>query len=231
MSDTIVTTEAPLPNSPEARTPTGELKDQAQTTTTIQIERKPIEPKAEPEKDGETLLTEKKESPTGAPEKYEDFKLPEGVKLEGETLKSAQELFKALNLPQDGAQRLVDFHLSQIKAATEASSKAYDDMRAGWQTAAKADSEIGPKMTQIKENVGRLYDAIGDAKLVADFKQIMDLTGAGDNPAFIKVLNKLSSFVTEGKHVAGAQPSKFGQTPPGTAERPTAAQALYPTNP
>ncbi len=203
----------------------------AQTTTTTPIEEKSLEPKAEPEKDGNTLLTEKKESPTGAPEKYEDFKLPEGVKLEGETLKSATELFKELGLPQANAQKLVDFHLSQIKAATEASSKAYDDMRAAWQTAAKADAEIGPHMAKIKENVGRLYDAIGDAKLVADFKSIMDLTGAGDNPAFIKVLNKISSFVTEGKHVSGAQPSKFGQSAPGTSERPSAAHALYPNNP
>src|SRR5882724_1696629 len=151
MSDTTVTTEAPLPNSPEARTPTGELKNATQTTTTTPIDPTPPEPKAEP----------KPEPTPGAPEAYTDFTLPEGVKLESETLKSAQELFKALNLPQDGAQRLVDFHLGQIRAATEASSKAYDDMRSAWQTAAKADPEIGPKMTQIKENVGRLYDAIG----------------------------------------------------------------------
>jgi len=220
MSDTTVTTEAPLPNSPEARTPTGELKDASQTTTTTPTDPTPPEP-AKPTP----------EAPTGAPEAYTNFTLPEGVKLEGETLKSAQELFKALNLPQDGAQRLVDFHLGQIRAATEASSKAYDDMRAGWQTAAKADPEIGPKMTQIKENVGRLYDAIADPKLVGEFKQIMDLTGAGDNPAFIKVLNKLSSFVTEGRHVTGAQPSKFGQQAPGTNERPSTAHALYPNNP
>src|SRR6266481_2078186 len=221
MSDTTMTTEAPLPNSPEARTPTGELKDASQTTTTTPTDPTPPEPKAEP----------KPEAPAGAPEAYTDFTLPEGVKLEGETLKSAQELFKALNLPQDGAQRLVDFHLGQIRAATEASSKAYDDMRAGWQTASKADPEIGPHMAKIKENVGRLYDAIGDAKLVGEFKQIMDLTGAGDNPAFIKVLNKLSSFVTEGRHVTGTQPSKFGQTVPGTGERPSTAHALYPNNP
>src|SRR5258707_1164387 len=220
MSDTTVTTEAPLPNSPEARTPTGELKDLAQPTTTTPTETTPPESSVEP----------KPETP-GAPEAYTDFTLPEGVKLEGETLKSAQELFKALNLPQDGAQRLVDFHLGQIRAATEASSKAYEDMRSAWQTAAKADPEIGPHMTKIKENVGRLYDAIGDAKLVGEFKSIMDLTGAGDNPAFIKVLNKLSSFVAEGRHVTGAQPSKFGQQAPGTNERPSAAQALYPNNP
>src|SRR6266403_806691 len=220
MSDTTVTTEPPMGNSNEARTPTGELKDASQPTTTTPTDPTPA-PTAEP----------KPEAPAGAPEAYSDFTLPEGVKLEGETLKSATDLFKALNLPQDGAQRLVDFHLGQIRAATEASSKAYDDMRAAWQTAAKADSEIGPHMAKIKENVGRLYDAIGDAKLVSEFKSIMDLTGAGDNPAFIKVLNKLSSFVTEGRHVIGAQPSKFGQTAPGTGERPSTAHALYPNNP
>src|SRR6266403_1426137 len=98
MSDTTVTTEAPLPNSPEARTPMGELKDQAQPTTTTPTDPTPPE-------------TTPAEPTPGAPEAYTDFTLPEGVKLEGETLKSAQELFKDLNLPQDGAQRLVDFHL------------------------------------------------------------------------------------------------------------------------
>ncbi len=195
------------------------MKDASQAPTTTPTETTPPESKAEP-----------KPTP-GAPEAYTDFTLPDGVKLEGETLKSAQELFKALNLPQDGAQKLVDFHLGQIRAATEASSKAYEDMRADWQAKSKADSEIGPHMAKIKENVGRLYDAIGDAKLVGEFKQIMDLTGAGDNPAFIKVLNKLSSFVTEGRHVTGTQPSKFGQTAPGTGERPSTAHALYPNNP
>src|SRR6266436_4471453 len=223
MSDTTVTTEPPLPNSPEARTPTGELKDASQTTTTTLTDPTSTSTSESPEPKPETA--------PGAPDKYTDFTLPEGVKLEGETLKSAQDLFKALNLPQDGAQRLVDFHLGQIRAATEASSKAYEDMRADWQAKSKADAEIGPHMAKIKENVGRLYDAIGDAKLVGEFKSIMDLTGAGDNPAFIKVLNKLSSFVTEGRHVTGTQPSKFGQQAPGTNERPSTAHALYPNNP
>jgi hypothetical protein len=225
MSDTTVTTDPPMPNSPEARTPTGELKD-ASTTTTTSTETTP-----ETKPEATSTESKKDEVPSGAPEKYEDFKLPDGVKLEPESLKSATDLFKSLNLPQAAAQSLVDFHTAQLKAVADAPSKAYDDMRADWQAKAKADPEIGPHMTKIKENVGRLYNAIGDAKLVDDFKQIMDLTGAGDNPAFIKVLNKLSSFVTEGTHVAGAQPSKFGQQEPGKSERPTAAQALYPNNP
>src|SRR5258706_11787563 len=102
MSDKTVTTKPPMPNSPEARTPAGELKDQAQpTTTTTPTETPPPEPPVEP----------KPEAPAGAPEAYTDFTLPEGVKLEGETLKAATELFRELGLPQANAQRLVDLHL------------------------------------------------------------------------------------------------------------------------
>ena len=227
MPDTTVTIEAPMPNSPEARTPTGELKDVSQTTTTTSTETIP-ETKPEPTPT-ETKPEIKPEA--GAPEKYEDFKLPDGVKLEGETLKAATDLFKELGLPQANAQRLVDFHIAQLKAAAEAPDKALDDMRADWKTKSEADPDIGPKAKAIKETVGRALDTLGDAKLVADFRSLMDLTGAGDHPAFIKVIAKFAERVVEGRHVAGAQPSKFGQTAPGTNERPTAAQALYPNNP
>src|SRR6266403_979628 len=133
MSDTTVTTEPPMGNSNEARTPTGELKDASQPTTTTPTDPTPA-PTAEP----------KPEAPAGAPEAYSDFTLPEGVKLEGETLKAATARFKELGLPQANAQRLVDFHLGQIRAATAASSKAYDDMRAAWQAKSKADPDVGP---------------------------------------------------------------------------------------
>jgi hypothetical protein len=56
----------------------------------------------------------------------------------------------------------------------------------------------------------------------------MDYTGAGNNPAFIKAFWKMAQALTEGGHVAGTGPAPIGQKPPGAAERPTAAKALYP---
>ncbi len=227
MSDTTVTTEAPMPNSPEARTPTGELKDQSastqtQTSTTESTETKP---------ESTTTSKESTTTETGAPEKYADFTLPEGVKLDDTSLKSAQDLFKAQNLSQTQAQALVDFHVAQLKATTDASSKSYEDMRTDWQAKTKADPEIGFKLPAVKETVGRALATLNDPSLVAEFRAAMDLTGIGDHPAFIKAFYKLSQSVVEGKHVTGTQPSKFGQQAPGTNERPTAAHALYPNNP
>ncbi len=231
MSDTTVTTEAPLMNSDAVRNPDGSMKDQSSSTQTQTSTTESTETKPESTTTSKESTTTETKAPEGAPEKYADFTLPEGVKLEGDVLKSAQELFKTQNLSQTQAQSLVDFHLAQLKAATEASSNAYNDMRSDWQAKTKADPEIGTKLTAVKETVGRALDTLNDPKLVADFRAAMDLTGIGDHPAFIKAFYKLAQSVVEGKHVSGAQPSKFGQIAPGTNERPTAAHALYPNNP
>ena len=69
------------------------------------------------------------------------------------------------------------------------------------------------------------------AQVRLEFSGAMDLTGAGDHPAFVKALWKLSAYITEGSHVAGSGPSAHGQTAPGAATRPSAAKALYPNNP
>lgn len=233
--------ETQLANAETARTETGEIKDQSPvvvepkepSTTITPTETKTPETKSSTDpKTGETLLDDDKKpetKPAGAPEAYTDFTLPEGVELKPETLTAATELFKASGLSQESAQKMVDFHVAQLKTASEAEAKAYSDMRADWQTKSKADPDIGPKLEAIKQNVGKVYTAIGDPKLVSDFKEAMNLTGLGDHPAFIKFMNKLSEFVVEGKHVSGTNPSVHGQKAPGAASAPSAAQALYPT--
>src|SRR5712671_3512851 len=66
-----------------------------------------IEPKTET-KTGEKPEGEKKAETAGAPEKYEDFKLPEGVELAPEAVAEVSTLFKELGLSQANAQKLVD---------------------------------------------------------------------------------------------------------------------------
>jgi len=57
---------------------------------------------------------------------------------------------------------------------------------------------------------------------------VMDSTGAGDNPAFIKAFYKLAQRVTEGSYVQGRGPAEV--TAPG-GRRPSPAQAMYPNLP
>ncbi len=232
--------DAPLPNSPEARTPTGEIKDPSLTITdapkeepkseTPVVESK-AEVKAEP-KEGETLLTDKKgeEKSAGAPDKYEPFKLPEGVSLSEDLNKEVSALFKGANLSQDVAQKFVDFHAAQLKAATEAPAKLVADMRKEWRDTVSKDPEIGSKLPEVKATVGKALDAIGNKAIADEFRAAMDLTGAGDHPAFIKAFYHLAKLVTEGRHVSGKGPSASGQTAPG-ARPQSAAHALFPNLP
>lgn len=221
-ADPTPPTPAPQPNSPEARTPTGEIKP------TISTEPSGDQTTPEPKPEAKTVLNEK--AAQGAPEKYEAFKAPEGFELDAKTVEAAVPIFKELGISQEGAQKLVDFYAAQSKQAAEAPVKYWQDMQEQWRTAVMADPEIGPKIDQVKTTVSRAIDSIGDAKLAQEFREAMDLTGAGNNPAFIKAFYKLAQRLTEGSHVAGNGASPSGQARPGSAPT-SAARALYPNLP
>jgi hypothetical protein len=249
MSDTSVTTEAPLANSTEARSPTGEILDRSSTTAltptpTITLTTPDPALSADTSKttetpDGKTTLTEAKTPPATpvVPEKYADFKAPDGFALDTKALESATPIFKELGLSQEQAQKLVDFHTAQMIEAAKAPQATVDTMRADWRAKVSADTDIkaavaGDKtgIDAVKVDIGRALGKL-DPALAGEFKSAMDLTGAGDHPAFIKAIWKLSQFVGEGTHVAGKGPSPAGQTNPSAPARPSAAQALYPTLP
>jgi hypothetical protein len=238
-----------LPNDPAARAPDGTIIEPAQqtkpttpdpttTSTPTPEPAKATEPaKADAKADApKSLLNEgdkkdgDKPALVGAPEAYTDFTAPEGYEFAKETLEGAHTLFKSLNLSQAGAQELVNFHAAELAKAGEAPMKLWQDTQEEWRTAIKSDPEIGGKLDQVKADVSRLIDGIGDPKLAADYKAAMDLTGAGNNPAFVKFMYKLAQKFGEGKSVPGGGPSKHGQTAPGAAPT-SAARALYPNLP
>lgn len=163
----------------------------------------------------------------GAPEKYEAFKLPEGVQLAEASVTEATAVFKELGLSQEGAQKLVDFHTKVIKDAAEAPVKLWRDTQQEWQTELKNHPELGGKLNEVKTTVTKAIDAVAGPELGQKFRQVMDYTGAGNNPVFAEVMYKMAALLTEGGHVAGGKPSPLGQTQPGSAP-PSAAHALYP---
>lgn len=226
--------ETPLPNSEEARTPTGEIKTPEAKTTpeTKKEETPPItnESKSAESEKGETLLTKKEEAaPAKAPEKYEAYKLPEGFEMNETQTTEVNKLFKDLNLPQEAAQKLVDYYAKASADAAKANADLYESTRKGWRDSVLADTELGGKINEVKATVSSALDTLGDAKLAGEFRAAMDLTGAGDHPAFVKAFYKLAQKLTEGKPVDAGKPSTEGQRRPGAPQ--TAAHALYPNLP
>lgn len=240
-----------LANDPAARTESGAIIDQKTSfantettketppsTDTVKTEPSPNSessalPKSEGSeaatpKEGETLLTKKDEAPV-VPEKYEPFKVPEGFTLDEAVSTEAGTIFKELGLSQDQGQKLVDFYTAKTVEAAQAPYKQWADTQEAWVKEVKADPEIGNKLPEVKATIAKAIDSLGP-QLSGEFRSSMDYTGAGNNPAFIKAFYKFAQQLTEGSHVSGRGPSKFGQSSPG--DKPTsAASAMFPNLP
>src|SRR6266550_6160401 len=181
------------PTNPEgvSRTPTGEIKDQTQPQS-------PTTESTEPNTETTTTPSTTTERPSlvnakdeaGAPDKYSDFTVPEGFTLDETVAKEAGDLFKGMNLPQAQAQQLVDFYVAKTREANEAPFKLWADTQEKWINEVKADSQIGSKLQQVKATISKAIDGLGDPKLASEFREAMDYTGAGNNPAFIRAFFK-----------------------------------------
>ena len=237
-STAVATDQAGISRTPDgtiATTPVSETKPAE--TTTPQPPPKP-EAKAEGGGDGEdkSLLNKdakEGDKPTGAPEKYEDYKVPEGFTLDPEVKTEADKLFKGMNLSQDQAQSLVNFYADKVKEAFDAPFNAYQDQRQEWRKQAEANPELKGKLSnggEVLTTIGKALDSLGDPQLANDFRQAMDLTGAGDNPAFILAFYRMAQRLTEGSHVTGRGPASPGQQRPNQPAR-SVAQDLWPNLP
>lgn len=223
-----------------SRDSTGAIATPGSEATTTQTTETPASTTSEP--DGGTLLTQTKQPEAktetkteakGAPEKYEDFKVPDGFELDPKVKAEIEPLFKGLGLSQEGAQSLVDFYTKQTREAAEAPAKAWTDMANEWRTASENHPDLRGKLGpggEVNVRIGKLLDSLGDPALTADLRKFMDITMAGNHPAFIRAFNIFAQRLTEGTHVSGNDPSKEGQSLRPTGQ-PNAAAAMYPNLP
>ena len=236
MADEQQTTQSPPTvtqgNDATARTATGEIKDQqaTQTVTTPQDETaKSTDTKASDAKT-DTKATE----PGVVPEKY-DLKAPEGYEIDPKMVEEFTPIAKELGLTNEQAQKLADVWNKHSIESAEAPYKAYEEFRTKGRDEIVKDPALGDGKDNLKPevrtNISKVYDAIGDAKLIEAFKADMDLTGSGDRPSFVRVMNAVGKLLSEGTLVKGSGASPLGQTSSGNAAKPSAAQALYPNNP
>jgi hypothetical protein len=218
MSDVTVTTDPPAPgNTPEARTPDGTLIDQSKppASTTPTPETKPeIKPEGEV----------KPEVVAGAPEKYADFKLPEGFKLDDKVLPEVQTAFKDMNLTQDQGQKLIDLYAKNGLEAAQAPYKAWADTQKQWSD--EISTRFGDKADGVRGDINSAINTVLPPSLAKNFRAALDLTGAGTNPDVVEALSVLLRPHYEGKPVPGGKPSAEGQRAPG-AGPPSLADAMY----
>lgn len=225
---TAPTGEQPLGNQTETRNPDGSIKDQ---------QAPPQQLTQQPEKSGTTdapapAKPEDKPATSVVPDKYE-FTAPEGYEVSSEFLEKATPVLKELGLSQESASRLFDLVQDHMVKAQTDIFNTFDETVAGWRKEIATDKVLGNGRDGFSpETSQNIAAAIGflPPDLVEPFKQAMNITGAGDNPAFARALSHFGSSVREGKMVSGTKPSPLGQRSPGAAPR-SAASAIFPNLP
>ena len=217
-----VATTPGLPNTPEARTPTGELKDGLSA------------PPKTPPTTGETKSTEstKPEEPKpgdakvipGAPEKYEFKDIPDGFEITPD----AEDFMRKNGFSQEQADNAVKFYVKKLQEAAEGPHKLWKAEQDKWLGEIIKDPEYKGDLEGIKSTISKFIDQVNNPRLATEMREAMNFTGAGNNPAFVKFMYRMAEQYTEGGHVGANGPSPHGQRAPGTAERPSAARSMYP---
>lgn len=142
------------------------------------------------------------DKPGVAPEKYTDFKLPEGFTLDKAALDLFTPLAKSLNLSQTQAQRLIDFDIARQKGVAENQTKAWGDLLASRLETAKADPEIGG--AGYDANVGLAVKAL-DAFGTPALRKFLNESDAGSHVELIRAFAKIGKAIgNDTVHIGGA---------------------------
>lgn len=160
------------------------------------------------------------------PDAYE-FTVPEGMALDEKLVDKATPVLKELGLTNDQANKLVGVyaeHLAELAAGSgEAFEAAYAERRQAEvaaqveadMTALKADKEIGGAQYEAVHK--RVIDFIG-AQGTPEFRAFVDSHGIGNNPEFVRVLDRAIRYT----------PTDTGETPAGAGgATPSFADRMY----
>ncbi|WP_420997601.1 protease [Cupriavidus sp. 30B13] len=190
-----------------AAAPSGEQQAASQT------EAQPGDGQQPGAKEGEAKPKEGEETPAAkAPEQYEDFAAPEGVEMDAELTGELKTIAKELDLTQEQAQKLADLGAKHAQKITGAQTEALARARETWAEEARSDKEFG----------GAEFDAnIAVAKTAVDqfvspaLKTMLNETGLGNHPEFIRTFVKIGKAISQDRFVGG----KGAAAPRSTADR------------
>lgn len=143
-----------------------------------------------------------------APENYA-FKAPDGQSFAPDVIGKFGEVAKALDLPQEAAQQILDQVAPALQAQSmQAVSSFYKDIGGlpeTWADQVRADKEIGgDKFADTMSLAAKARDAFGSAELLA----VLNKTGLGDHPALIRAFARVGKAISEDTFVSGGSGAK-----------------------
>lgn len=144
------------------------------------------------------------------PENYTDFTLPEGVQLGEETVGEFKTMAKEFGLTQTQAQKLVDLQVKHSEATTQRILTDYNKKVDEWKK--EASKTFGPQMNDHLSKAAKALDRLEGG---SEIRKILNDTGFGNHPSFIKFLSSIGARLSEDTMTGGGQTRT---TPKSTAE-------------
>ncbi len=133
----------------------------------------------------------------GAPEKYADFKLPDGIALDAKVVDSFKAVAKEAGLSQDAAQKLVTFQAQNLKAELEGRINAVAQQSEVW--AKEARAQFGAAWEREFANAAKGIESFGTPKM----REILTAVGLDNHPEFVAMFARVGAKMSEGQPVDG----------------------------
>lgn len=196
-TDSQATTVAATTATTPAATPAVEQKAAPETTTQQQPTAADqvlaaLKPAEGGEKSAEPTKEAEKKAAPAAPEKYEPWKLPEGVKLSDDINGTFSELARKAGLSQSDAQASLDKLVAAQQSQLQSDLKTQVE---SWGEALNSDPELGGAnlMTKTMPAVQKALNAFDKSGKVAELLQ----NGLGVHPDMVRMLAEIGKAVSE----------------------------------
>lgn len=180
-----------------------------------------LEAAGEPPKPGEVPKPGEAQK-QGAPEKYTDFKLPDGMTLDAALSEKALPVFKKYNLSQEAAQEFVSLQAEYAKSTAEKVVSDAEQQRANqiktWQEETK--KALGPEWQSEIKYAGKALDAFWSP----EFRKMLTASGLGDHPLMTAGLVKMGKALSEAEPGKG---SNAGIVDPAEAQKRSLFPKMY----
>ncbi len=188
----------------------------------------PAEKPAEETKDTETKSEDGEKKDDDAPKELTaddiKFETPDGIQITDDAAKAFKDVMADPNMsPAEKAQQLVNMHADALKAAAQVPYDLWSKTQADWQTAIKADKELGGQnLDAVRSIIAKAVTDVG-GKEAAKIFEAFSFTGAANNPEIVRVMYRLSMAHTEGSHVDGSAPGS------GNDKTASLLSSMYPS--
>lgn len=162
----------------------------------------------------------------GAPEKYEPFKMPEGISLDEAAVGRFLPVAKELELSQTRAQKLIDLYIAEKSADVKLSVENWAKTVGSWSEATKADKEIGgDKLPETHAQAKTFIKQFGTPALMT----LLEEYKLHQNPEIVRMLAKGGRAISNDTLLLGGGAGQsevqkslaerlFGDTTPSTPQ-------------